>query len=146
MKAGPEIYKSKERAINLRLKSAFELLVNRTRIHFSPHEPVFIFRLLCWVRHRAGTALANTTETFLESRDFTCLYSKKCFLQNHVHMEDRREKETQFKALRYQDGNVPKSIHVVINESLRTHGLVLHFYNFFSEDLGTPSLSSLLSI
>ena len=144
MKAGPEIYKSKERAINLSLKTAFELLVNRTRIHFSPHEPVFIFRLLCWVRHRAGTALANTTETFLESRDFTCLYSKKCFLQNHVHMEGRREKETQFKALGYQDGNVPKSIHGLINESRRTHGLVLHFYNFFSEDLGTPSLPSLL--
>lgn len=53
MKVGPEIYKSKGRAINLSLQNAFELLMNRTEIHSSPFESVFIFRLLCLVRHKA---------------------------------------------------------------------------------------------
>lgn len=64
MKASPDICRSKGRAINLSLQKAFELPVKRTEIHFSPFESVFIFRLLCWVGQRAGTALTNTTETF----------------------------------------------------------------------------------
>lgn len=53
MKVGPEMYKSKGRAINLSLQNAFELLINRAEIHSSPSECVFICRLLCLVRHRA---------------------------------------------------------------------------------------------
>lgn len=76
--------------------------MNRTRIHFLPWT-CFYLQTFVLGEAQSWYCVGKYHWDIFRSRDFTCLCSKKCFLQNHVHMEDRREKETQFKALRYQD-------------------------------------------
>lgn len=104
MKAGPEIYKSKERAINLRLKSAFELLVNRTRIHFSPWTCFYLQTFVLGEAQSWYSCLANTTETFLESREILLVYTQKISLPEPCTYADRRRKRLNLKLCDTQDG------------------------------------------
>lgn len=75
MKVGPEIYKSKGKTITLSVKCIWIVCESNWNSFFSLWI-CFYLQTFVLARHRAGTALANTTEIFLDPRIFAYLHPK----------------------------------------------------------------------